>query len=101
MAESIGVLGAIGGHLGRRRDGPPGTQVLWFGDDASRLKGLILFVGEIPLQRIHDGSLTAYVEDCRAKGLKKKTINNGQEIVRRILNLSARKWRERKTAWSY
>ena len=31
MAEAIGMLGAMGGHLGRRRDGPPGTQVLWRG----------------------------------------------------------------------
>lgn len=46
------------------------------GDDASRLKGLLPFVGDLPLQRIHDGTLAAYVEDCRAKGLKKKTINN-------------------------
>ena len=64
------------------------------GDDASRLKGLLPFVGDLPLQRIHDGTLGAYVDDCRAKGLKKKTINNGLEIVRRILNMSARKWRD-------
>jgi hypothetical protein len=31
MAEAIRMLGAMGGHLGRRRDGPPGTQVLWRG----------------------------------------------------------------------
>ncbi|WP_291994675.1 IS4 family transposase [Candidatus Accumulibacter sp. ACC003] len=29
MAEATRMLGAIGGHLGRRRDGPPGPQVLW------------------------------------------------------------------------
>ena len=31
MAEAMRMLGAMGGHLGRRRDGPPGTQVLWRG----------------------------------------------------------------------
>lgn len=31
MAEAIRMLGAIGGHLGRKCDGPPGTQVLWRG----------------------------------------------------------------------
>ena len=31
MGEAIRMLGAMGGHLGRRRDGPPGTQVLWRG----------------------------------------------------------------------
>ena len=63
-------------------------------DDASRLKGLLPFIGELPLQQIHDGTLATYVNDCSAKGLKKKTINNGLEIVRRILNLAARKWRD-------
>lgn len=29
MAEAVRMLGALGGHLGRRRDGPPGTQILW------------------------------------------------------------------------
>jgi hypothetical protein len=31
MAEAIRMLGAMGGHLGRKRDGPPGTQTLWRG----------------------------------------------------------------------
>ena len=31
---------------------------------------------------------------CRKKGLKTKTINNGIEVVRRLLNLAARKWRD-------
>jgi hypothetical protein len=31
MAEAVRMLGAMGGHLGRRGDGPPGTQVLWRG----------------------------------------------------------------------
>lgn len=29
MAEASRMLAALGGHLGRRHDGPPGTQVLW------------------------------------------------------------------------
>lgn len=31
MAEAVRWLGALGGHLGRRRDGAPGTEVLWRG----------------------------------------------------------------------
>jgi hypothetical protein len=31
MAKAVRMLGAIGGHLGRRGDGPPGTEVLWRG----------------------------------------------------------------------
>jgi len=64
------------------------------GDDASRLKRLLPFIGGLPLQQIHDGTLAAYVADCKGRGLRKKTINNGLEIVRRILNLAARKWRD-------
>ena len=64
------------------------------GDDASRLKGLIPVIGGLPVQQIHDGTLAPYVAACNAKGLQKKTINNGLEIVRRILNLAGRKWRD-------
>ena len=31
MAQAIRMLAKMGGHLGRRLDGPPGTQVLWRG----------------------------------------------------------------------
>lgn len=31
LAEAIRLVGKIGGHQGRRRDGPPGTQVIWRG----------------------------------------------------------------------
>ena len=64
------------------------------GDDASRLKGLLPFIGDVPLHQIHDATLKSYVSDNLEKGLKKKTVNNGLEIVRRILNLAARKWRD-------
>lgn len=63
-------------------------------DDASRLKSLLPVIGELPLQHIHDGTLQRYVNNCLTQGLKKKTVNNGLEIVRRILNLAARKWRD-------
>lgn len=31
MSEAVSMLGALGGHLGRNSDGPPGNQVLWRG----------------------------------------------------------------------
>ncbi len=31
LAEAIWLVGKIGGHQGRNRDGPPGTQVMWRG----------------------------------------------------------------------
>ena len=63
-------------------------------DDASRIKSLIHFIGDMPLRNIHDGTLRPYILACKKKGLKNKTINNGIEIVRRILNLAARRWRD-------
>jgi len=31
MAEAVSMVGKLGGHLGRKGDGPPGTQTLWRG----------------------------------------------------------------------
>ena len=31
LAEFIGIVGKLGGHLGRKRDGPPGPQSIWQG----------------------------------------------------------------------
>ena len=31
LAEFVGVVGRLGGHLGRTRDGPPGVKTLWRG----------------------------------------------------------------------
>ena len=31
MVEAVRLVGKLGGHLGRKRDGPPGTQTLWRG----------------------------------------------------------------------
>jgi hypothetical protein len=31
LNQAILLLGAIGGHMGRKSDGPPGTQVIWRG----------------------------------------------------------------------
>jgi Transposase Tn5 dimerisation domain/Transposase DNA-binding len=31
LSEMIGLVAGLGGHLGRKHDGPPGAQVLWIG----------------------------------------------------------------------
>jgi hypothetical protein len=31
LGQAMRMVGAIGGHLGRKNDGPPGTEVLWRG----------------------------------------------------------------------
>ena len=62
--------------------------------DIYLLERVMPFIGKLTLDQIHDGTLTAYVKDRKDKGLAHKTINLGLGIVRRILNLAARSWRD-------
>jgi integrase len=50
------------------------------------------FIGDLPLDSIHKGSLQIFIESREKDGVKKKTINHGLEMVRRILNLAAGEW---------
>ena len=76
-------------------------------DDVYRLKLLDPFLGERDLHQIHDGTLTSFIAWRRqpvkvkrksgkvwVKQVKTKTINLDLSLVRRILNLAARKWRD-------
>ena len=76
-------------------------------DDVYRLKLLDPFLGEHNLHQIHDGTLASFiawrrqpVKVKRKRGkvwvnqVKTKTINLDLSLVRRILNLAARKWRD-------
>lgn len=58
------------------------------------LKSLDSFIGELPLLHVHDGTLQPYIAARHAAGIKNKSINNVLGVVRRILNLAARKWRD-------
>ena len=51
------------------------------------------FIGD-PLSKLHDGPLQTYITARRKAGIKSKSINNAMSVVRRILNLGARKWRD-------
>lgn len=62
--------------------------------DAYMLQSLDPFIGELPLSKLHDGTLQPYITARRVSGIKSKSINNALSIVRRILNLASRKWRD-------
>ena len=62
------------------------------GDDVSRLKRLMPWLGCTPLHKIHRGTLQAWVDRKRRSGTAVGTINHGLQIVRRILNLAASEW---------
>jgi integrase len=76
-------------------------------DDVYRLKLLEPFLGERALHEIHDGTLAPFIAWRRQpvkvkrksgkvwlKQVKNKTINLDLGLVRHILNLAARKWRD-------
>ena len=62
--------------------------------DIYHLERLMPYIGQYTLDQIHDGTLEAFVRDRKARGLANKTINLGLTLVRRMLNLAARKWRD-------
>ena len=77
--------------------------------DAYHLKSLDAFIGTTALDLIHDGTLAPFIKAMefvittrKQNGLvietkrlrKAKSINLALSVVRRILNLSARKWRD-------
>ncbi len=64
------------------------------GDDIQRLQNLMPWIGSEPLDRIHMGTLQSWIDHRLEQGRAAATINQGLQIVRRILNLAARRWRD-------
>jgi integrase len=60
--------------------------------DESNLKILDPFIGNLPLESVHMGSLQAYVTARKKEGVKIRTVNYGLQVTRRILNLAASEW---------
>jgi len=63
-------------------------------DTARHIKQLDPFIGNLPLDRVHLDTLRPFIEKRRSKGRRSKTINLALSVVRRILNLAARVWRD-------
>ena len=61
-------------------------------DDAGRLRELVKYIGDMPIEAIHIGSLQPFIEGRKKDGVTCRTINHGLKIVRRILNLAASEW---------
>ena len=62
--------------------------------DAQHLDRLSPYINDLPLDRVHMDSLRPFIEGRRREGKKTKTINLALSVVRRILNLAARVWRD-------
>lgn len=67
---------------------------------AMHMDQLFPFIGQNPLEQIHDGTLKAFVDDETAKGKAPKSVNNAIGVVSAVLNRAARVWRnEDGTPW--
>ena len=62
--------------------------------DARALSALDPYIGEFRLQRVHGGTLQTYIRDRLNAGVSPGTVNRDLAVVRRILNLCARLWRD-------
>lgn len=62
------------------------------GSDIGRLKGLMPWIGTLPLDKVHMGALQPWIQHRRQTGVSTGTINHGLQAVRRILNLAAGEW---------
>lgn len=73
--------------------------------DKVQLEMLDEFIGDMPLDAIHRGTLQPFIESRKAEGsrktpkdeeekrpLRKRTINYALQVVRHILNLAASEW---------
>ena len=61
-------------------------------DDVGRLKGLMPWIGQLPLDKIHMGSLLPWMQHRRGERVSNGTINHGLKAVRRIINLASGEW---------
>jgi integrase len=62
--------------------------------DARALAGLDPYIGDFHLQRVHTGTLQTFIRDRSKAGASPGTVNRDLAVVRRILNLCARLWRD-------
>jgi integrase len=62
--------------------------------DVRALKVLDPFIGSLLLKRVHQGTLDPYIRWRRRKGNSGGTINRELAVVKRILNLASRYWRD-------
>jgi integrase len=62
--------------------------------DVYHLKAVMPYIGRLKLDQVHNGTLDGFKKARKVEGRKNKTINLSLSVVRRILNLAARDWRD-------
>jgi integrase len=61
-------------------------------DEALHLKQLDPYIGHLPIESVHAGTLQPFINARRKRGIKTKSINLALGVVRHILNLAASEW---------
>ncbi len=61
-------------------------------DTALHLKQLDTYIGHLPIESVHMGTLQPFIEARRKQRIKTKSINLALGVVRHILNLAASEW---------
>jgi len=62
--------------------------------DIVTLKVVMPYIGHLMLRQIHIGSLDFFIKERKQAGIKAGTLNRDIAIIRRVLSLSARLWRD-------
>ncbi len=62
--------------------------------NAQALALLDPYIGALPLGQVHMGTVGSYLRDRRQAGIKNGTLARDLAVVRRVLNLAARLWRD-------
>lgn len=62
--------------------------------DISTLKAVMPYIGDMWLSKIHAGVLDSFIKDRKTAEISAGTLNRDMAIIRRVLSLSARLWRD-------
>ena len=61
-------------------------------NDVIYLRLLDPFIGDLPLESVHMGSLQPFIEARKKDGVKRRTINAGLRVAHQVLNRAASEW---------
>ena len=61
-------------------------------DELMHINQLNPFIGNLALEQIHVGTLQAFVNHRKKKGVKNRSVNLALGVVRHILNIAASEW---------
>lgn len=62
--------------------------------DAQDLAWVVKFIGEVPLDRVHDGSFEPLRREAQSGHKSPGTVNRALSVARRVLYLAAASWRD-------